>query len=106
MPPSQEKEQLQAVAPKITERQPLPLIPAGGASLRMLALSEGSLIIYLDDRDSQSYELHNGFDSIWDVGKKVKVELSEPGIALFWLGEQKLDIGELNFFQLNTAPGD
>ena len=84
----------------------LPFVPAGGSSLRMLALSEGSLTIYVDDRKSHQYTLHNGLDLTWGIKERVKVELSDPGMARFWLGGQELDLGKMESFQLQIESGD
>lgn len=93
----------ESVSPKL---KPLPFIPAGGSSLRMLALSEGSLIIYIDNRKPHQYKLHNGLDLTWRIKEMVKVESSDPGLARFWLTGQELDIGEMDSFQLQTESGD
>jgi len=95
-----------AVGLEPSKLKSLPFVPAGGSSLRMLALSEGSLIIYADDRKSHQYKLHDGLDLTWDVKKMVKVEFSGPGMARFWLGGQELDLGEMKSFQLQTENGD
>lgn len=102
----QDKELTSATLNKPDESKPLPSIPVGGASLRMLALSEGSLIIYIDNRKSRPYALHNGLDLVWKVKETVKVELAEPGLAKFWLGEDVLDVDDLKVFQLHTTSGD
>lgn len=100
------EDQLPTVLSEPDARKPLPLIPAGGASLRMLALSEGSLIIYIDGLESRPYTLHNGLDLTWQVKETVKVELAEPGLAQFWLGEELLDVDEMDSFQLRSTSGD
>ncbi|MDT8442981.1 MAG: helix-turn-helix domain-containing protein [Desulfuromonadales bacterium] len=84
----------------------LPLISQSGSSLRMLALSEGSLIINLDDREPQHYDLHDGLDLTWNVKEIVKVKLASPGLARFWLDDQELDLGDLESFQLQPVSGD
>ncbi len=88
------------------ELKPLPFVPAGGSSLRMLALAEGSLIIYIDDRKSHQYKLHDGLDLTWDIKGKVKVELASPGTARFWLDKQELELDKMGSFQLQTETGD
>jgi cytoskeletal protein RodZ len=84
----------------------LPSISRDGSSLRMLALSEGSLIIILDDREPQDYNLHDGLDLTWNVKQMVKVKLASPGLARFWLDDQELDLGDLVSFQLQPVIGD
>lgn len=82
---------------------PLPSIPEQGASLRMLALAESSLIIYVDERKAHEYKLHNGLDLTWKVSRKARVELAEPGVARFWLGGEELDLVDRKTFQLQRA---
>lgn len=84
----------------------LPPIAPGGSSLRMLALSEGSIIIYPDDRNSHRYMIHDGLDLSWKIQTRVTIELAAPGIARFWLDGQELNLGELETFQLQTATGE
>jgi cytoskeletal protein RodZ len=84
----------------------LPAIPLSGSTLRMLALTESSLIIYVDERKPQEYKLYNGLDLTWKIKKKVRVEMAEPGVAHFWLGLQELPIENLDSFQLQQATGD
>lgn len=86
--------------------KPLPFVSSGGSALRMLALSEGSLIIYLDDRKSHQYKLHDGLDLTWNIKARAKVELTGSGMARFWLDGQELELGEMDSFQLQTDAGD
>lgn len=88
------------------ENRILPSISQEGSSLRMLALSEGSLIINLDDREPQRYELHDGLDLTWNVNQLVKVKLASPGLARFWLDDEELDLADLESFQLQPVNGD
>lgn len=84
----------------------LPVIPAQGSVLSLLALAESSLIIYVDDHAPREYELNAGLELTWEVKKAVRVELAQPGVARFWLGDQELDLAELNVFQLSTVTGE
>ncbi len=84
----------------------LPSVSQDGSSLRLLALSEGSLIIILDDREPQRYNLNDGLDLTWKVEQMVKVELTRPGLARFWLDDQEFDPGDLESFQLQPVIGD
>lgn len=107
MAPLPEAEPIPVVAePESPELEPLPAVSPDGSSLRMLALTEGSLIIYLDDRESSHYKLHDGLDLTWKVKKKVRVELAGPEMARFWLDGQELDLGELESFQLQPVAGE
>jgi cytoskeleton protein RodZ len=84
----------------------LPTVPPEGSILRMLALTESSLIIYLDGNEPREYELNAGLAQSWDVKKSVRVKLAQPGTAQFWLGHQELKLGALDDFYLSTAPGE
>jgi len=94
------------LAPVSAELKPLPFVSSGGSTLRMLALSEGSLIIYLDTRKPHTYKLHAGLDLSWSIKGTAKVELAGPGMARFWLGGQELALGEMESFQLQTENGN
>ena len=83
---------------------PLPSIPDGGASLRMLAIAEGSLIIYVDSRKAHHYQLHDGLDLTWKINRKVRVELNEFNAARFWLDDQEVDMSGLKDFVLEPPP--
>lgn len=95
-----------AAATEALQGNSLPAIPAGGASLRMLALAEGSLIINLDERSPHEYKLYNGLDLIWKVKQRALVELGAPGMARFWLDGEELDLGALESFQLKSVTGE
>jgi cytoskeletal protein RodZ len=84
----------------------LPAITAEGSTLRMLALSESSLIIYLDDHEPREYVLTPGLEQSWDVKTSVRVKLAQPGPAQFWLDGQELKLGELADFTLSHTPGE
>ena len=94
------------LAPVSAELKPLPFVSSGGSTLRMLALSKGSLIIYLDNRKPHTYKLHAGLDLSWSIKDSAKVELAGPGMARFWLGGQELGLGEMESFQLQTENGN
>ena len=105
--PLPEAEPIPVVAePEPPELEPLPSVSAEGSSLRMLASTEGSLIIYLDDRESSQYKLHDGLDLTWKIKKTVRVELAGPEMARFWLDGQELDLGERESFQLQPVAGE
>jgi hypothetical protein len=84
----------------------LPTVPPEGSILRMLALTESSLIIHLDGHEPREYKLNAGLEQSWEIKKSVRVKLAQPGAAQFWLGRQELKLGELDGFYLNTAPGE
>lgn len=99
-----------AAIDSVVEKKPIqdlfPTVPPAGSSLRMLALSESSLIIYVDDRKPNEYKLYEGLDLSWPIKKSVKVELGKPGAAQFWLGGQELPLGDSGSFQLKPASGE
>lgn len=104
--PEAEPDPVNAADAESQEHGILPSISQDGSSLRMLALSEGSLIIIMDDSEPQRYNLHDGLDLTWKVKQMVKVELASPGLARFWLDDQELDLGDLESFQLQPVIGD
>ncbi len=99
-----------AVSEVVAEETPapvsLPTVPPEGSILRMLALTESSLIIHLDGQKPHEYLLKAGLEQSWDIKKSVRVKLAQPGAAQFWLGLQELKLGELDGFYLSTAPGE
>ncbi len=101
--PPKEEPIAAAVVLETPGREPLPPVSPGGASLRMLALSESSLIIHLDDRKPHQYKLHDGLDLTWKIKEKVRLELAGPGVARFWLDGVELNLGDLESFQLQSA---
>ncbi len=84
----------------------LPTIPPEGSILRMLALTESSLIIYLDGHEPLEIIANAGLEQSWNVKKSVRVKLAQPGTAQFWLGLQELKLGELDDFYLSAVPGE
>ena len=86
-----------------SQSKSMPPVPPQGSSLRMLALAESSLIIYVDERKPQQHTLHDGLDLTWNIKTSVKVELAGSDVARFWLGGQELDLDELKSFQLQPA---
>ena len=96
----------EAVAEDAPEPVSLPTVPPEGSILRMLALTESSLILYLDGHEPREYKLNSGSEQGWEVRKSVRVKLAQPGTAQFWLGRQELKLGELDGFYLSTAPGE
>jgi hypothetical protein len=95
-----------ANAAKPAEPKRFPPIAAEGSSLRMLAMSTSSLVIFVDGRTPHEYKLHNGLDLTWKIKKSVRVEMADPGAARFWLDGQELQLGDLSAFKLQTSTGD
>jgi len=85
------------------DQRDLPAIPYDGASLRMLALAEGSLIIGVDERKTQQYKLYDGLDLTWKIKQKVNVEFAASDVARFWLNGQEIDIAGYQSFTLQPA---
>ena len=81
----------------------LPAITYDGASLRMLALAEGSLIIGVDERKTQQYKLNDCLDLTWKIKQKVNVEFAASDVARFWLNGQEIDIAGYQSFTLQPA---
>ncbi len=85
------------------DRGILPVIPDSGASLRMLALADSSLIIKVDARKPQQYDLYDGLDLTWKVKERVSVEFAASDVARFWLDGREIDIAGLDIFELQPA---
>lgn len=84
-------------------RRPFPAIPSNGASLRMLAVADGALVITVDTREPHQYTLHDGLDLTWNVKEKVEVKFAARDVARFWLNGEELDMTGLDSFQLQPA---
>ena len=97
------------VPPRVVAKQQtpdnraLPVIPYNGASLRMLALADSSLIIKVDGREADQYKLYDGLDLTWQIKQKVNVEFAASDVARFWLNDQEIDITGYESFELNPA---
>jgi cytoskeletal protein RodZ len=89
----------------LQESNQYPPIAPGGSSLRMLAVAESSLVIYLEGRTPHNYKLHDGLDLTWKIKRQVRVEMAKPGAARFWLDGKELKLGQQPGFQLQAAPG-
>jgi cytoskeletal protein RodZ len=85
-----------------TDNSALPVIPYNGASLRMLALADSSLIIKVDGRADQ-YKLYDGLDLTWQIKQRVNVQLTASDVARFWLNGQEIDIAGYESFELQHA---
>jgi cytoskeletal protein RodZ len=96
----------EAVSAEIPEPDSLPTVSPEGSILRVLALTESSLIIYLNGHEPREYKLIAGLEQSWDVKTSVRVQLAQPGIAQFWLDRQELKLGELDDFYLSTSSGE
>ena len=98
------------VTEAVAEETPVPVslltVPPEGSILKMLALTESSLIIHLDGHEPREYILKAGLEQSWDVKKSIRVKLAQPGTAQFWLGRQELKLGELDDFYLSIDPGE
>lgn len=97
------------VPPRVVAKQQspdnraLPVIPYNGASLRMLALADSSLIIKVDGRKADQYKLYDGLDLTWQIKQRVIVEFAASDVARFWLNGQEIDITGYESFELKPA---
>jgi len=66
----------------------------------MLALADGSLIIKVDTRKPDQYDLHDGLDLTWKIKERVSVEFATSDVARFWLDGQEIDISGSKVFEL------
>ncbi len=89
--------------PQNLDSRVLPVIPDSGASLRMLALADSSLIIKVDARKPQQFDLHDGLDLTWKINERVSVEFAASDVARFWLDGREVDIAGSKMFELQPA---
>jgi hypothetical protein len=85
------------------DSQNMPVIPSDGASLRMLALADSSLIIEVDERKAEQYKLYDGLDLTWKIKQRVSVEFASSDVARFWLNGQEIDLAGEKSFALKPA---
>lgn len=102
--PEKEEPAPAEVVAKPASKLLLPVIKAEGSSLRMLALSPGSLIIHVDNRKPHEYSLHEGLDLTWKVREKLSFELGGAKQARFWLDDSEIELGDHLSIQLIQIP--
>ena len=88
----------------------LPVIPTGGAVVRMVPIAAGTLKVSLDSQELREYELQPEQSLNWKVSGSLACELSAPGLVRIWVGEEEVVVTDHASFTLvqgvaaNTRP--
>lgn len=102
------------VAPTVPEQPPvpeqpvvpvteLPVLPAGGAIVRMLPVASGTMKVSLDNQEVREYQLQSDQSLNWKVSKSLVCELSAPGLVRVWVDQQEIVLAEYPAFILKGA---
>lgn len=97
-------------APPAVSEQPavpvteLPVLPAGGAVVRMLPVSSGVMKVSLDNQEIREYQLQPDQSLNWKVSKSLACELSAPGLVRVWVDQQEIVLAEFPSFLLKSGP--
>jgi cytoskeletal protein RodZ len=83
--------------PEITE---LPVIPAGGAVVRITPISPGVMKVSLDRQETREYQLQPDQPLNWKVTDNLLVELSMPGLVRVWVEQEEIPVAEFPAFLL------
>ena len=85
----------------------LPVIPAGGAVVRMVPVAAGTMKVSLDNQELREYQLQPEQSLIWKVSASLACELSAPGLVRIWVGEAEVAVTDHALFTLvqGVAPG-
>jgi cytoskeletal protein RodZ len=81
----------------------LPVLPAGGAVVRMLPVGAGTMKVSLDSQEVREYELQPDQSLNWKVSTSLAVELSTPGLARVWVDQHELAVAEYPAFILKGS---
>ncbi|MHB8708348.1 MAG: hypothetical protein ACYC9I_05695, partial [Desulfuromonadales bacterium] len=81
----------------------LPVIPAGGAVVRMLPVAAGVMKVSLDNQELREYQLQPEQSLNWKVTGSLACELSAPGLVRVWVGQQEIPVTEYSAFVLKGS---
>ena len=81
----------------------LPVLPAGGAVVRMLPVAAGTMKVSLDNQEVREYQLQPEQSLNWKVSGRLTCELSAPGLVRIWVGEDEVAVADHALFTL--VPG-
>lgn len=81
----------------------LPVIPAGGAVVRMLPVAAGVMKVSLDNQELREYQLQPEQSLNWKVTGSLACELSAPGLVRVWVGQQEIPVTEYPAFVLKGS---
>ena len=85
----------------------LPVIPAGGAVVRMVPIAVGTMKVSLDNQELREYQLQPEQSLNWKVSSSLSCELSTPGLVRIWVGDGEVVVSDHALFTLvqGEAPG-
>lgn len=98
-----------AIAPQVAPEQPtvpvieLPVLPAGGAVVRMLPGTAGVMKVSLDNQEVREYQLSPEQSLNWKVTGSLACELSAPGLVRVWVDQQEIAVAEYPAFLLKVG---
>lgn len=78
----------------------LPVLPVGGAVVRITPVSSGTMKVSLDRQETREYQLQPEQPLNWKVADSLLVELSTPGLVRVWVEQEEIPVAELPAFQL------
>jgi transcriptional regulator with XRE-family HTH domain len=90
--------------PAATAAIELPVIPAGGAVVRMVPVAAGTMKVSLDNQEVREYQLQPEQSLNWKVSGSLACELSSPGLVRIWVGEDEVVVADHALFTL--VPGE
>lgn len=108
-PQPQPQANVPAAAPQAAPEQPvvpvaeLPVLPGGGAVVRMLPVSAGIMKVSLDNQEQREYQLLPEQSLNWKVTGSLACELSTPGLVRVWVDQQEIAVAEYPAFLLKVG---
>lgn len=104
LPPAQVAPPMAVPAPVQAQEEvvvaELPVIPAGGAVVRMLPVAAGVMKVSLDNQELREYQLQPEQSLNWKVTGSLACELSTPGLVRVWVGQEEIPVSEYPAFIL------
>lgn len=78
----------------------LPVLPTGGAVVRMVPIAAGTMKVSLDNQELREYQLQPEQSLNWKVSGSLACELSTPGLVRIWVGEEEVVVTDHAVFTL------
>lgn len=88
--------------PAVTATE-LPVLPPGGAVVRMLPVAAGVMKVSLDGQEVREYQLQPDQSLNWKVAGSLSCELSVPGLVKVWVDQKEVAVVEYQAFILKTV---
>lgn len=82
----------------------LPVLPLGGAVVRMVPVAAGRMKVSLDGQETREYELQPDQPLNWKAMESLAVELSATGLVRIWVEQEELPAPEGAAFVLIVRP--